>query len=137
MSNRRTGYTIIELMITLGLIGILATLAIPSFLRLQLRAKTAEGRTNIAAIREAEETYYSEFNFYVGALPPMPVAIGAQKTSWGLPVTDPHGFNTLGFTPEGAMYFQYAVTTDSTSYTIAARSDVDGDGTFNTWGSRA
>ncbi len=32
------------------------------------------------------------------------------------------------------MYIQYAVASDTTSYTIAARSDIDGDGNYNTWG---
>ena len=133
-SGRRAGFTIIELMICVGLIGILSTLAIPGMLRFQLRTKVAEGRTNIAAIRKAEESYYAEYNLYVSANPAMPVAVGQLKTSWGLPATVAHGFNTMGFAPEGELYFQYAVSSDSTSYTIAARSDIDGDTVFNTWG---
>jgi prepilin-type N-terminal cleavage/methylation domain-containing protein len=133
-AGRRAGFTIIELMITVGLIGIISTLAIPGLLRFQLRTKVAEGHTNIAAIRKAEESYYAEYNLYVSAQPAMPVTVGRLKTPWGLAATDAHSFNTMGFSPEGELYFQYAVTSNSTSYTIAARSDIDGDSTFNTWG---
>jgi prepilin-type N-terminal cleavage/methylation domain-containing protein len=133
-TGRKGGFTIIELMITVGLIGIISTLAIPGLLRFQLRTKVAEGRTNIAAIRKAEESYYAEYKLYVSALPAAPAAVGQLKTQWGLAATDAHGFNTMGFAPEGELYFQYAVSSDTTSYTIAARSDIDGDLVFNTWG---
>jgi prepilin-type N-terminal cleavage/methylation domain-containing protein len=133
-SGRKAGFTIIELMIVVGLIGIITTLAIPSFLRFQLRTKVAECRTNLSAIRKAEESYYAEYNIYVSAQPAAPVAVGQLKVPWGLSETDAHGFNTIGFTPEGELYFQYAVTSDTTSYTIAARSDLDGDSVYNTWG---
>jgi prepilin-type N-terminal cleavage/methylation domain-containing protein len=131
---RRAGFTIIELMMVVGLIGILTTLAIPTMLRFQLRTKAAEGRTNIAAIVKAEAAYYAEFNSYVSANPPQPATIGQQKTSWPLTASAAHGFNTMGFAPEGQLYFQYAVASDLKSFTIGARSDIDGNGAYNTWG---
>jgi hypothetical protein len=37
--------------------------------------------------------------------------------------------------PEGQVYYQYGVKSDgSSAYTIGARSDIDGDGAYNTWG---
>ena len=57
--DRKGGFTLIELMIVVAIIGILAAIAIPNFLRFQLKAKTSEGKTNIAAIRTAEQSYYS------------------------------------------------------------------------------
>jgi prepilin-type N-terminal cleavage/methylation domain-containing protein len=133
-TRSKAGFTLIELMITVGLIGIISTLAIPNLLRFQLRTKVAEGRTNIAAIRKSEESYYAEYNLYVSAQPAMPVTVGQLKVPWGLSASDAHGFNTMGYSPEGALYFQYSVASDTTSYTISARSDIDGNGAFNTWG---
>ena len=64
---RKGGFTLIELMIVVAIIGILAAIAIPNFLRFQLKAKSSEGKTNLAAIRTAEQSYYSEFGVYVSA----------------------------------------------------------------------
>ncbi len=65
--KQRKGFTLIELMIVVAIIGILAAIAIPNFLRFQLKAKSSEGKTNLAAIRTAEQSYYSEFGIYVSA----------------------------------------------------------------------
>lgn len=134
--RNRAGFTIIELMLTVGIIGLLATIAIPTMVRFQLKAKVAEGRINIAAIREAEETYFAEWGVYASALPVLPVAVGTLKVPWVLAPSDPHGFNEIGYTPVGSMFFQYGAVTGGAglAVTIAARSDVDGDGQYNTWG---
>ncbi len=65
LNNQRGGFTLIELMIVVAIIGILAAIAIPNFLRFQLKAKSSEGKTNLAAIRTAEMSYYSEFGTFV------------------------------------------------------------------------
>ena len=79
LHNRRGGFTLIELMIVVAIIGILAAIAIPNFLRFQLRSRAGEGKTNLAAIRTAEEGYMAEFGTYVGAAI-LPVATGALNT---------------------------------------------------------
>jgi prepilin-type N-terminal cleavage/methylation domain-containing protein len=61
------GFTLIELMIVVAIIGILAAIAIPNFLRFQLKSKTSEAKVNLAAIRTAEESYLAEFGNYVNA----------------------------------------------------------------------
>jgi len=123
-------------MLTVGILGLLATLAIPTMIRFQLKAKAAEGRINIAGIREAEEAHFAEAGVYASALPVLPVVIGPVRQPWVLMPADPHGFNEIGYAPEGELYFQYGVTISGggSAFTIEARSDIDGDGVHNTWG---
>ena len=54
------GFTLIEVMIVIAIIGVIASIAIDQFQRFQLKSKSAEGKINLAAIRTAEMSYYSE-----------------------------------------------------------------------------
>jgi type IV pilus assembly protein PilA len=63
MKNRK-GFTLIELMIVVAIIGILAAIAIPNFLKFQAKSKQSEAKTNLKAIYTAETGYYGENNTY-------------------------------------------------------------------------
>ncbi len=137
---RKGGFTLIELMIVVAIIGILAAIAIPNFLRFQLKAKSSEGKTNIAAIRTAEQSYYSEFGVYVSTANATPTdAPTSAKVSWpgsgGSP--DP-GLDRIGWSPEGQVYFNYMVGIDAggvgTAFMASAEADIDANGTVQLWG---
>jgi type IV pilus assembly protein PilA len=128
--KRQGGFTLIELMIVVAIIGILAAIAIPNFLRFQLRSKTSEARTNLAGIRTAEESYFAEYGQYVAQATGTPAGGGGNtKTTWASGT----GFDTMGWSPEGSVFYLYAATINgaSTAYTAEAASDLDGDGTFS------
>ena len=83
LHTRRGGFTLIELMIVVAIIGILAAIAIPNFLQFQLRSKTGEAKTNLAAMRTAEEGYFAEYGVYVGPANQSPAgAPTASKRQW-------------------------------------------------------
>lgn len=102
------GFTLIELMIVVVIIGILAAVAIPQFLRYQLKSKTSEAPRNIGAIRTNEEAFAARWNNYAYAAK-RPAAGGlANKAAWGSTALN-DGFETVGFQPAGAVYYAYSV----------------------------
>jgi type IV pilus assembly protein PilA len=54
------GFTLIELMIVVAIIGILAAIAIPNFLRYQAQSRQAEAKTNLGGIFVAETSFFGE-----------------------------------------------------------------------------
>ena len=61
---RRIGFTLIELMIVVVVIGILAAIAIPKYSSVKEEANRAACRTNMRAIASAEAVYYGKYNRY-------------------------------------------------------------------------
>jgi len=60
LEKNRAGFTLVELMIVVAIIGILAAIAIPSYLNFQAKTKRSEVKANLSAIYSAELSYYSE-----------------------------------------------------------------------------
>ena len=58
--SSKKGFTLVELMIVVAIIGILAAIAIPNFIRFQLRAKTAEAKSCLTAIKNLQIAHYAE-----------------------------------------------------------------------------
>ena len=60
----KKGFTLIELMIVVAIIGILAAIAIPNFLRFQAKSKQSEAKTNLGAIYTGQIAYFGEGNSF-------------------------------------------------------------------------
>jgi len=132
----RQGFTLIEMMIAVAIIGILTAVTIPNFLRFQLRSRSGEGRVNLAAIRTAEESFMAEFNAFQPALLAPASLPGADKTSFADAGAAGTNFTSLGWRPEGQVYFQYEVVTGCSGvcYFAGAQADIDGNGALQSWG---
>jgi len=144
--KRSQGFSITELMVAVVIIGVLSTLAIPSFTSYIYKARVTEGTNFLGEIKQRQESYRSEFGQYCAV-------DGDDWGSWNpstLPGIDPVVWTTttewqqLGASPDGPIRFQYAtvagfpgVTPPSDSdlddddhwFAARAQGDIDGDGT--------
>lgn len=126
--KNRKGFTLIELMIVVAIIGILAAIAIPNFLTFRLKAKTSEAKANLGAIRTVQEAYRAEEDTYYpsgSTIARYPGSPDTTKQTWTASAT---GFSALGFEPAGQVYYDYGISAaDATSFTGDAYGDLDGD----------
>ncbi len=148
--NKQSGFTLIELMIVVAIIGILAAIAIPNFIRYQLRSKTTEAKTVLGGIKTSEESFRAEYDNYVATVAPNPAAAGdTLKAAWVVALCPAgcnrlatgacNNFACLGYQPAGDIYYQYATgrrvaaVGTTAEYVTAAQSDLDGDGTHGSF----
>lgn len=122
----KKGFTLIELMIVVAIIGFLAMVAIPSFKKFLAKAKRTEAYMNLNALATAEKIYWAEHGTYSTDL----VAIGWK----------PEGQTqyTYGFSgAEGKNYITGALgstisavsgVAGKDSFIATAAGDIDGDG---------
>ena len=129
----RAGFTLIELMIVVSIIGILSAIAIPLFSKQQLRTKSTEAKTNLSAIRVAQQSIFSELGMYQAANAEPADVPGPQPTDFDVAGSD---YAEIGWAPEGRVYFSYAIeiAEDASGFTADAAADIDGDGVVQIWG---
>jgi type IV pilus assembly protein PilA len=140
--RKQEGFTLIELMIVVAIIGILAAIAIPNFLQYQMKSRQSEAKTNLMAIKTSEVSWQGERGCFltVAAWPALAAPVAGTKSSpqnWfpggvGPAITTPAPtgwcstvgaggsagtFADLGFQPTGNVYYYYATGTYNASYT--------------------
>jgi len=89
---KRKGFTMLEILIVIIIIAILATFAIPQYLRASQRAIAAEAVTSIGAVRGALARYYQENGSFTGVAwseldIDNPNDVNKANFSYGLPLT--------------------------------------------------
>jgi type IV pilus assembly protein PilA len=66
--RRQDGFTLVELMVVVAIIGLLSAVAIPNFQKYQARSKTSEAKLQLSAIYTAQASFYSDYNIYAKCL---------------------------------------------------------------------
>lgn len=62
--EHKRGFTLIELMIVVAIIGILAAIAVPNYVNMRKKSMSAEAKSNLGDLRMMEEAYRVEYNVY-------------------------------------------------------------------------
>jgi len=135
------GFTLIELMIVVAIIGILAAIAIPNFLSYQARAKQSEVKADLGGIYTTELTFFAESNRYSGftEIRYFTVSGTTQRYTYRSMPTDPTGTPTGTpdvLAPGSGPTAENSVTvagSSATSFTATATGNVDTDSTLDQW----
>jgi type IV pilus assembly protein PilA len=122
---RRHGFSLVELMVVVAIIGILAAIAIPNFRAMQYKAKRTEVPSNVSGIWLAEIAYDAIEDEYL-SMSTNPVTTPDKEAR----PFDPSGtgWETLGWRPDGEVRGSYSAEASTSEFTVYGVSDVDGDG---------
>ena len=113
MRHNQRGFSLIEMMIVVAIIGIVAAIAVPTYMGIQKKGKRTEYRANLEIIKLLEEKRHAEQGTYI---------IGANTAALKLAL--PH------FQPgdAAALLYEYTVTCvdDSLDFTATATGKANG-----------
>jgi len=109
---KTTGFTLVELMIVIAILGIVSAIAIPAYTGYIETARMTEAKNNIAALKLAEEAFFLENNQYFYDTSDSNINLAnASQGLWSASAGD-NGVN-----------FTYTISGSGNSYNIMATGD--------------
>ncbi|MFH1046016.1 MAG: prepilin-type N-terminal cleavage/methylation domain-containing protein [Candidatus Omnitrophota bacterium] len=79
---RKKGFTLLELMIVVIIIGILASLALPRFIDATRRARESEARSILGSMRASQLRYYLQYSAYTAAIGSLDLGLTANPSTY-------------------------------------------------------
>ena len=139
-SKTEQGFTLIELMIVVAIIGILASIAIPKYLQWQARGRQAEAKSNLSGIYTAEIAFFGENNRYSG-LTEVAFRVGGSSQQYTYRAQPTNAAGTAVGTPDVAPPAGgptadngvYPAASSATGFTATATTNLDQDPTLDEW----
>ena len=152
--KKKEGFTLIELMIVVAIIGILAAIAIPAFINYVKRSKTSEAASNLKALFTGAAAYYEEehtSNASLSATVSSHCTTNAATAGWTATdqkqtvtwSSEDAAYQALNFAPADPLYFEYHIASNqgdscgnaggNQMYTFTANGNLDGDSAESTF----
>ena len=94
--NGEKGFTLIELLVVIIIIGILAAIALPSFLNQASKARQSEAKTYVGSMNRAQQAYYLEKQQFSPNLQTLAVGIALKTENYGYGVVRNGGKTASG-----------------------------------------
>jgi type IV pilus assembly protein PilE len=104
--RRAGGFTLIELMVTVAIAAVLASIALPSYLSSVRKSHRTEARTALLNLASLTERMYSTTNSYLNGAALLPTDVGYSGTAWPINV--------------GSNYYSVNATVTATTFTFTA-----------------